>query len=131
MRQLLALYLTTPTALLASVLGINSDDRATGSFGLVGKHRVEQSQAHVIGRARQVTIGEHKAKVQLFDGDQGIVLGQPVGGFVPEVFALVGDPQSRLRNRPIPLKRGKPGFPPLLMRRKKAAKLLSRRRSNC
>lgn len=92
LRQLLALYLTTPTALLASVLGINSDDRATGSFGLVGNHRVEQSQAHVIGRARQVTIGEHKAKVQLFDGDQGIVLGQPVGGFVPEVFALVGDP---------------------------------------
>lgn len=92
MRQLLTLYLTTPTALLASVLGINSDDRATGSFGLVGKRRVEQSQAHVIGRARQRTIGEHKAKVQLFDGDQGVVLGQPVSGFVPEVFALVGDP---------------------------------------
>lgn len=92
LRQLLALYLTTPTALLASILGINSDDHATGSFGLVGKHRVEQSQAHVIGRARQVTIGEHKAKGQLFDGDQGVVLGQPVGGFMPEVFALVGDP---------------------------------------
>ena len=91
MRQRLTLYRTTSTALLASVLRINSDDRATGSFGLVGKHRVEQSQAHVIGRARQVPIGEHKAKGQFFDGDQGVVLGQPVGGFVPEVFALVGD----------------------------------------
>lgn len=86
--------LTTTAASLRRVGGIHKRDEATSFYRFVAEQRLERTESSIVGRQGQVKIARHKSQIERFEGNQVIVMHQPVRQPMPEIAPLVGDDQA-------------------------------------
>ena len=79
-----------PAARLAGVLGRNRNHLPTSFFRFVSQYAPELAQRSVVRGECAVSIGCHKAKCQVLDANEVVLVHQLTGYFVPEITPLVG-----------------------------------------
>ena len=84
--------LSTSTARLRGVSGINGHHLTTGTFSLVVEQLSKHPQPCVVCRQSEVPIARHKRKGKVFNGNPSVGICQLAGHLVPEISPLILDP---------------------------------------